>query len=107
MFGIDNSTPIYKGNGQPSTSGGGFLSGILGYLFGGSGTPTYKGAGQPGAKSSRLAGLIPSTPAYKAAPSADTQESAPTSAQAPASDGAQLDCMATDGDPPPIFVRIQ
>jgi hypothetical protein len=109
MFGIDNSTPIYKGNGQSSTSGGGFLSGLLGYFFGGTGTPAYKGTGQPGAKTSRMAGLIPSTPAYKAAPSAVTQTPAPTLAQTFASDdnGTPLDCTPIDGDPPPIFVRIQ
>lgn len=57
------TTPIYKGNGQPSPANEGWL----GSWFGG--TPTYRGVGQPAQKASSLLGG--SQPAYQPAPTAD------------------------------------
>ena len=58
------TTPIYKGNGQPSPANDGWL----GSWFGG--TPTYQGVGQPAQKASSLLGG--SQPACQPAAAADT-----------------------------------
>ena len=57
------TTPIYKGNGQPSPANDGWLGSWLG------GTPTYGGVGQPAQKASSMLGG--SQPSYQAAPIAD------------------------------------
>ena len=110
MFGITNSTPTYQGNGQPTTSGGGFLTGILGYLFGGATTPSYKGSTQQRASTSSWLSLFGSqTPAYKPAPSTVTQTPAPTSAPTPAPDGGDAPdgCPPNGSTEPPIYVCIR
>jgi hypothetical protein len=113
MFGFNNSTPTYKGNGQPATSGGGFLSGFLGYLFGGTVTPAYKGTAEKSATTSRLSLFGNRTPSYQAAPSVVTQTPAPTSAQTHApDDGDTPDGLPPDGtsngsSEPPIYVCIR
>ena len=113
MFGFNNSTPTYKGNGQPTTSSGGFLSGFLGYLFGGTATPAYKGAAETrSATTSRLSLFGNRTPSYQAAPTS-AQTPAPTSAQTPApDDGDAPDGLPPDGtsngsSEPPIYVCIR
>jgi hypothetical protein len=58
------TTPIYKGNGQPSPNGEGWLGSLLG------GAPPYRGVGQPAQQASSILGG--SQPAYQPASTADS-----------------------------------
>jgi len=115
MFGFTNSTPTYQGSGSPTKSSGGFLSGLLGYLFGGVSTPSYKGTKQPQTEmTSRLSLLGVRTPSYQGAPPTTTQMPTPTPAPVPApDDGGTPDGPAPDGctpngsNEPPIYVCIR
>jgi hypothetical protein len=55
-------SPQYKGTSSQPKNGGGLLSQIFCYLFGGA-TPAYKGQGQPAPKGCSVP-LFPSTPVY-------------------------------------------
>src|SRR5690349_1351243 len=61
---IRNTSPVYKGNAQPTKNGsGGLLSRLLCYLFGG-GTPSYKGQAQSAPKACGSV-TFPDAPVYK------------------------------------------
>ena len=104
MLGLTESTPTYKGKGQPQSGSGGFLDGIFGYLFGGT-TPGYQGNGQPTTTQGGWLGSLfsSSTPAYKPVPPTVTQSPPPGTAEAIAPDDGST---PPNGTPPQVYICI-
>lgn len=89
---IKPPSPEYKGTSQAPKNGGGLLSQLLCYLFGG-GSPAYKGQGQ---STPRRCGsvIFPDTPVYKEPTVADD-----TSAQEP-------EPCRGEGDEPEVPIEL-
>jgi len=68
--------PIYQGRPQQPKNGGGLLSQLLCYVFGG-GTPAYQGNGQQAPRGCGFS-VFPGTPAYKTPPIVTTDPTDPS-----------------------------
>lgn len=96
---IRNPSPVYKGTSQTTKNGGGLLSQILCYLFGG-GSPAYKGKAQSAPKACG-SGVFPGSPVYKEptkpTPDVDTCDLEP---ELDDSDGDESEVVELNGSDP-------